>query len=47
MATNSTLVPIFPPNFVSTNRQGNYQCGYKWSPRKEMGDLLICKETRK
>jgi hypothetical protein len=34
-------------NFASTNRQGDYQCGYKCSQRKEMGNLLICKETRK
>ena len=32
---------------ASKGKQGDYQCGYKCTNRKEYGGLLICKETRK
>ena len=34
-------------NYVTTGRQGDYQCGYKCSRRDDFGGLLVCKETRK
>jgi hypothetical protein len=34
-------------NYASSQRQGDYQCGYKCSRRDDFGGLLICKETRK
>ncbi len=34
-------------NLAAYQRQGDYQCGYKCTRRKELGGLLVCKETRK
>lgn len=33
--------------YETTNKRGDYQCGYKCSIRKDYEDLLICKENRK
>lgn len=34
-------------NYSSSNRQGDFQCGYKCSIREDIDGMLICKETRK
>lgn len=34
-------------NYAASQRQGDFQCGYKCSRREDFGGLLICKETRK
>lgn len=34
-------------NYASSQRLGDYQCGYKCSRRDDFGGLLICKETKK
>lgn len=34
-------------NYASSQRQGDYDCGFKCSQRNDFGSLLICKETRK
>lgn len=33
--------------YAATNRQGDYECGYKCSRRDDLGGMVICKETRK
>ena len=33
--------------YETTRKNGDYQCGYKCTIRKDYGNLLICKEDRK
>lgn len=32
---------------ISTGLSGDYECGFKCTPRAELGGLLVCKTTEK
>jgi hypothetical protein len=46
-ACQAAAVEAVRASDISTGMSGDYECGFKCTPRAELGGLLVCKTTEK